>query len=102
MSFDIEKLLNSIQSNNWFRVNNLNVEYSVTDINIRLRKIKEFRERKVKCGARFFTEFFISTEDLFIIKLEAEKYQTTTPVKMVDLPIRKTRSDKLLDKVMRC
>ena len=102
MSFNIEELLNSIESNAWFRVNNLNVDYSVTDINIRLRKIKEFRERKVKCGTRFFTEFFISTEDLFIIKLESEKYQTTTPIKINDAPVRKTKGDKLLYKTLSC
>ena len=102
MSFNIETLLNSIESNTWFRVYNLNVEYSVTDINIRLRKIKEFRERKVKFGTRFFTEFFISTEDLFIIKLEAEKYQTTTPLKISDLPIRESKADKFLYKILKC
>ena len=102
MTFNIERLLDSIESNVWFRVNNLNVNYSVTDINIRLRKIKEFRERKVKCGTRFFTEFFISTEDLFIIKLEAEKYQTTTPVKAGCLPIRMSKIDKFLYKILNC
>lgn len=65
---ETEDLLNSITPDKWFRVKDLDVEALTRSTSARLKNVKEFKQRQRPDRKKKAIEFFISKNDLIVVK----------------------------------